>query len=256
MIAPNLYGKGILLLGQSNMMNFGTIGVAYPSGWPTQALGAGYSDVIWNILTQSWEQYVAGINSEVVPSGSSAWGPETGIALQKRGKSPQRSNYMIKYAVGGVGLAQVSGNDWSPFSAGKAFEAAMAQIDAAKASLAAYTRLQITETYWVGNETDTQSATAAAAIARDLVDLPDAIRAHVGNADMKFIIAGVKQGSPNGTWTNDVRTVQMAVGALRRNAYVETNGLSWGAQSSGHYDANQQVPFGTLLANAADAIVL
>lgn len=245
-----------LVLGQSNAMTFSTIGVPYPSGWPTQSLNGGYAEVIWNIVNQNLEQYVAGINSEVVPVGSSAWGPETGIAMTKRGYSPQRSSYFIKYAVGSTGLAMNSNpavNDWSPYSQGKAFGKAMDQFDLASAALMPYRNLEVDTCYWIGNETDTQDAISAAAMVRDLPAFAEAIRDRTKSPDMKFVLSLVKNGLPNGGWTADVRAAQIAVGSLRRNAYVETNDLTW---TGGHYDPSQVIILGQRLEAAANSIVL
>lgn len=245
-----------LVLGQSNGMTFDTIGVPYPGGWSTQALNGGYSEAIWNIITQSWEQYVAGVNSEVVPSGSSAYGPEAGIALARRAYVPQRCTYFLKYCVGGTGLARnasPSVNDWSPYSDGKAFGSAMAQFDAAVASLAGYRFINVEACFWIGNETDTQDAVSAAAMARDLPAFAEALRSRMNAPDMKFIVALCKQGSPNGPYTDPVRAEQMAVGSLRRNAYVETNDLTW---TGGHYNPDQVPILGARMAAAADAVIL
>lgn len=241
-----------LILGQSNAMTFSNIGVAYPGGWTTQSLNGGYAEVIWNIITQEWEQYVPGTNSEVVPSGSSAWGPEASIALARRALVPQRPSYFLKYAVGGVGLARdpnPSVNDWSPYSQGKAFGAAMAQLDAARASLAAYRFIAVDACYWIGNETDSNSS-AGADMMRDLPSFVDALRVRCNAPDMKFIVARMKSGI-GGAYTADVRAAQEYLGSLRRNAWVDTDDLT---ATAGHYDPASVVTIGDRMAQALEGI--
>lgn len=247
----------ILVLGQSNAMNWNTIGVPYPGGWTSPSLPPGVPEVVWNVINQAWEVYTPGINSESVPSGSSAWGPEASYSIERRSLVPQRCTYIVKYAVGGTGLnTDLTPNvlDWSPYSSGELFTLAMDEVDKARASLFSLTNKfsTIDATLWIGNESDTQTSSQGLNMMRDLPAFFNAIRTRQSAFNMKGIIA---RTNPNmsglGSYITDVRDAQDYCGMLPLNATINTDDLT---HTAGHYDPASVVTIGQRMAAAAVAL--
>jgi hypothetical protein len=248
----------ILVLGQSNAMGYATSpnggpNTPYPGGWTAQMIGSAYAEAIWT--GSSWVQYIPG-SASTYPPANSCWGPEASIALAKRSPSPQRTTYIFKYAVGGVGLAQnPSGDDWSPYSASKTFWNFYQAYQNAAAQLVSYNILPIIdECYWIGNESDCFSTTAADALARDFPMFVRTLRLRLSSPDMKFIIARTKDtlGSVSGPlpYVGTVRAAQTDV-CLPSVAWVDCDDLASGTISTGHYDPASLVTMGCRMASAA-----
>lgn len=260
-----------LILGQSQGMDFSTVGVPYPGGWTAQPLFGGNADTIRNLATGAldgqiglhgaWEQMIPGTNTETATgTNSTCWGPETGIALRYRAETPQRQRYFFKFTVGGTGLARDPSptvRDWSPYSnnisnpAFKSFGKCFAALDAAIGDLVGYRFCRVNRCFWLGNDTDANTQAGADAMARDLPAFANAIRSRCNAPDMQFIIAAVHAGAP-GSYTTQVRAAQYATGQLRRNAYVETSDLTLDAGY--HIIPADIITLGDRMYDAAEAI--
>jgi len=245
----------ILVLGQSNAMNFSTHGTGYPGGWTAASLGSGYADVIWNVGHQAWEQYVPGTNSDPYAPTSDCWGPEAAIALAKRAIVPQRCTYIFKYAMGNTGLAKTTNFNWSPYSDGMAFTQFCDELQRALTNISAFRLPVIDECHWIGQESDTGNQADADAAMRDLPMLAHTIRSRFDAYDMKFIIARIKDGigqdGLGGSKTAAIRAAQVACGSMPRNAWVDTDDLT---ASGGHYIPADVVRFGQRMFAVADSL--
>lgn len=253
-----MLAKLILIIGQSNAITYSTASngfVPYPGGWNPTMIGTAFSEAIWN---SGWEQYNPGLTS--YGNGTNVfWGPEANISLAKRSFVPQRSTYIFKYAIGGVGLAMDPATTWSPYAKNLTFDAFVQELTAACAQLIAYGIYPIIdECYWIGNESDCFDITKANSIMRDLPDLVTAIRAKFSAPRMKFIIARTKTtlGAVAGrlTYVSTIRAAQEACGALPGCAWADMDGLPSSDVSIGHYDPLAVPTMGDLLAAASAGI--
>lgn len=240
-------------LGQSNIAVFGNAG-AY-SGWTTStALGVA-AERIWNASAQALQTYLPGSNSDGFGSGS--WGVEARLSLLYRTLVPQMPVVWLKYWQGATGLARQTDpaiQDWSPFSTGKMFDLAMAQLAACKAALVAdgWTPI-VRRVIWLGNETDATTLAAAQATQRDLIDLDAALRIACGNDNLQFIVVRVpyettdlwiaesQTGGVNLDTAKYVRSAQEKVGNRRHNTWVSADGLAY---FQGHYTTASAVTLG------------
>ncbi len=257
------------IIGQSNGISFGTGGIAYPGGWTPASFGAGFwAEPIWN--GSGFVQYNAGVTSSFFSGLPQYWGPETTIALGMRALTPQLGTCIIKYCLGGIGLAvnqgqrgaDGDGGSWSPWQSGKTLDGFYSFLGSAIADLVAagYT-VNIPACYWVGNESDCFDWASASSVAHDLPKLINAIRTRFSVPDMKFIIARTNVNGGSGAsspspgllpYVDIVRTAQEAAGSGYRCAWVNTDDLTF--NSDGHFNYASVPTLGTRMFNTAQAI--
>jgi hypothetical protein len=245
-----------LFLGQSNQMNFGTLGLPFPGGWTPDPLIQ-----IWNgfKITPGFETYNPGVNSGGMDNFA-VWGPEAEFAREWRASLvPPFTNdvlYIYKQALGGTGdgvAAKPPGIlDWSPDSIDKV-DTAFKQYPRMVTNLTAAANwiinnvgpLSFEVISYVGCETDTVLQADADACQLNLANLISSIRLPFAALDRPpCILSRPFPNSTQGAFLNTVRTAIETVGSYPNNAWVNMDDLTESGPHPGHLDPASVVTLG------------
>jgi len=251
-----MIGNVVLVLGQSNAMNFGTSGLPFPGGWTSDA-----GIQIWNGFktTPGFEAYNPGINSNGDTSDAT-WGPEAEYCRQRRLARPNETIYIVKHAIGGCGLAQKSNGtpDYSPYSgATKEWEKMLASVIAAcnYCNGAGY-RVIIDTALICNGETDTLLQADANAFQYNLQMFLTSIRGRLQTPNMRAVMMRPFPNSTQGGWLSTVRTAIQTVGGYYRNAWINTDDLTpTVTPNDGHLVPTSVVTLGARMFAADQAIL-
>lgn len=152
---------------------------------------------------------------------------------------------MVKYARGETGLAaDPAARDWSPASRGDLWDAASAEIDAAKAALAAQGLApQVRSVMWMQGETDAESPAKSQAYAANLAAFIAQVRARWGDGDTVVQLGEIDR--PGKTGWETVREAQARAAAQDRNTTLtDTDPFERQASDGVHLTAQGQVRLG------------
>lgn len=247
-----MIGNIILVAGQSNAMNFGTLGLPFPGGWTPDP-----NIQIWNGSTQTVQTYAPGVNSNG-DTASLTWGPEAEFARLRRIARPNESFCIVKHAIGGCGLAQkgVGVDDFSPHSAGKQWDAMYANLVAALNYFNSIGKLAVMDTM-LGcfGETDTLLQADADAFQYNLQMFLTSIRGRTQCHNARAVLMRPFPNSTQGVGLLTVRAAVETVGSYYRNAWVNTDDLTpTVTPNDGHLIPTSVVTLGARMSTADQAI--
>ena len=227
----------VVVAGQSNALGY-TLGA---TDLPPH-LRAPPKDVwIWDPARGAFAPLQPGANTGS-PNNPGAWGPETQFAWRWRKASCARL-YIVKHARGETGLAaDPVQKDWSPASRGELWDAATAQLAAARQAAPA---ARLAAVLWMQGETDATSPAKAAAYPSNLAAFVSEVRARWGGETIT-----IAQIDRRGAGWDQVRAGQAAVAAAPDVALVDTDAFP--RQPDGvHLSAKAQVQLGDAFFAAA-----
>jgi hypothetical protein len=200
-----------IFAGQSNMRAIGGDGDDVPSELATPNPWV----QIWNINTQQWETYTAGVNSDTAGGGveTDLFGPEGNFARLWQAANPGKTCYIVKLAINSSGL-----NDrWRP-AANDLFDDMEAQIAAA---LTEVLNPKVRAIFYEQGGTDALTSDDAAAYETNLNALISGARTSWGDASSKFIFGRAR--ADYGDHAATVRAAQDAVAASAANVVIYYN---------------------------------
>lgn len=240
--APDCRPALVIVAGQSNALGY-TLGLA---DLPPHLAGPPGPVKIWSPAEHAFTPMRPGANTGA-PNNPQTWGPEAQFAyrwVQDRACAPL---YVVKFARGEIGLAATPAErDWSPSSTGDLWEAATAEVDAAKASLAAQgLRPRVTAVLWMQGEADAQAPAKAAAYEANLRAFVAQVRARWGDSETVVHIGQIdRHGSAEPGWET-VRQAQAAVVASEAGTTLtDTDSFERQASDGMHLTAEGQMRLG------------
>lgn len=189
-----------MVAGQSNALGY-TLG---PADLPPH-LRAPPKDVwIWQPARSAFAPLKPGANTGS-PNNPGAWGPEAQFAWRWR-EASCAPLYIVKHARGETGLAaDPAQKDWSPASRGELWDAATAELAAARKAAPA---AAVVAVLWMQGETDAAAPAKAAAYQANLAAFTREVGARWGGQT----IAIAQIDRRGGAW-NQVRAAQAKVAA-------------------------------------------
>ncbi|MBB3891541.1 hypothetical protein GGQ61_002269 [Phenylobacterium haematophilum] len=237
--APDCLPAMIIVAGQSNALGY-TLGAA---DLPSHLIAPG-SAQIWSPQARAFVPLQPAANTGA-PNNPQTWGPESQFAYRWRQDHACAPLYVVKYARGETGLApDPAARDWSPSSHGDLWDAATAEIDAAKAALAAQGLApRVRAVLWMQGETDAQSPAKSRAYAANLAAFVAQVRARWGDADTIVQIGQIDRPGPAGWET--VRQAQARVaGRDAKTTLTDTDPFERQPADGVHLTASGQVRLG------------
>lgn len=250
-----MIGNIVLVVGQSNAMNYGTLGLGFPGGWTPDA-----GIQIRNNFKAApgFETYNPGVNSNG-DDMSATWGPEAEYARLRRIARPGETFYIVKHAVGGRGLAQKGSGtpDYSPYSdTTKDWEKMLTSLVAACNDLNGAGKRAVIDTVLICNgETDSVLQADANAFAYNLQMFLTSIRGRLQTPNMRAVMMRPFPNSTQGPYLSTVRTAIATVGVYYRNAFINTDDLTESTVSPGHLNPASVVTLGARMFAADQAIL-
>ncbi len=237
--APDCLPVMIIVAGQSNALGY-TLGAA---DLPPHLAAPGPAK-IWSPQARAFVPLQPAANTGA-PNNPQTWGPEAQFAYRWRQDHACAPLYVVKYARGETGLApDPAARDWSPSSHGDLWDAASAEIDAAKAVLAAQGLApRVRAVLWMQGETDAQSPAKSRAYAANLAAFVAQVRARWGDADTIVQIGQIDRPGPAG-W-DAVRQAQAQVaGGDAKTTLTDTDPFERQPADGVHLTASGQVRLG------------
>ncbi len=239
----------ILVLGQSNAMNYGTLSLAFPGGWtPDPGIQ------IWN--STAFVTYDPGVNSNGMDA-STTWGPEAEYARQWRVRNPDETLYIFKLAWGGTGdgvAAKPLGTyDWNVDSLASDQPYKMfprmytGVVNCANLLYTVDGTVNIDTILYCGTETDTVLQADADACYTNLLAVITGIRGQFQRPNARCVLSRPFPNATQGAYLNTVRAAVEAVGSLYNNAYVSLDGLEESVPRPGHLTPAATVTMGSLM---------
>ena len=231
----------VIVAGQSNALGYTLGAVDLP---PHLAAPLG-TVMIWNAADRAFAPMRPGANTGS-PRNPENWGPEAQFAYRWRQARACAPLYVVKYARGETGLAaDPAERDWSPTSREELWDAATADIDAAKAALAAQGLRRVSAILWMQGETDAQVPAKAAAYQTNLRAFVARVRARWGDAETIIHIGQIDDHGPSGPGWRQVRKAQAAVAASdARVTLTDTDSFERQAADGTHLTAEGQARLG------------
>lgn len=230
----------VIVAGQSNALGY-TLGRA---DLPPHLVQPPSLVMIWSPAERAFVPMAPGANTGS-PNNPQNWGPEAQFAYRWRQDHACAPLYVVKYARGETGLAlDPVERDWSPNSHGDLWDAATAEIDAAKAALAVEgASPPVRAVLWMQGETDAQTPAKARAYRVNLAAFVAKVRARWGDADTIVQIGQIDRPGPAG-W-DTVRVAQADVVAKdRRATLTDTDPFERQVADGTHLTAQGQVRLG------------
>jgi hypothetical protein len=232
----------IVVAGQSNALGY-TLG---PKDLPQHLRGPMPDVWIWNPSMGRFDALAPGKNTGS-PNNPEAWGPEAQFAWRWRAAHGCAPLYVVKHARGDTGLAaDPSQADWSPASSGELFEAASAEVAAAKASLASNSvPVRVAAVLWMQGEKDASDSAKAAAYETNLRAFIAQVRTGWGDARTIFQIGQIDRlGAGYPGWP-EVREAQTRIAdADDQVSLTDTDGFPRQPTDGLHLTAEAQVLLG------------
>ncbi len=232
----------VVVAGQSNALGYTLSAADLPPRLAAPTEGA----MIWDPARRAFADLRPGINTGS-PNQPRNWGPEAQFAYRWRAERACAPLYIVKYARGETGLAlDPLRPDWSTQSRGELWDKAAAEIDAAKAALAAGgLRPSVTAVLWMQGETDSETPAKAAAYEVNLRAFVAAIRMRWGDKDTVVHIAQIDRPVPAKRGWDTVRTAQAAVAASTPGVtLIDTAPFERQPSDGTHLTAQGQVKLG------------
>lgn len=226
----------VVFAGQSNAVGFGMSSATLPGHLslpnPTAYI---FDGNFWGVLTP-------GVNTGT-PMNPNAWGPEAQFAYDFGLAHPGELLLIVKNGFtvkGQTGLAQASGQDWSPNSLGEMFDLTDATIEAAQRAFLRATGSPappVSAVFWMQGEEDALSAAKASAYQSNFEAWVSAVRSDWMDNAQGYIGAGRITDSAALPFNADVRVGQWA--ADQPDPYLATfKTIGFGLQpDTVHYDA-------------------
>jgi len=246
--------KLILLGGQSNMAGMGRI-----KAIEDPALKRPLSAVkIWHNGKDAWVDVRPGHDGR-----TGYFGPEIGFGHAIAGSFPDAEVRLVKFAVGGSGLA----TQWNPKGPGRFLRRFLEETAAAIADLnAAGRRVEVAGMLWMQGEQDAKDSdhpANARAYESNLSALIAKVRDAVGNRRMPFVIGRIHDSLENATPHQgkdfkQARVVRRAMARVakkdRRVGLVDTDGFSL-AGDRVHFDARGCIQLGRAFAKELERLL-
>lgn len=227
----------VIVAGQSNALGY-TLGAA---DLPPHLIAPGPAQ-IWSPQARAFVPLRPSANTGA-PNNPRAWGPEAQFAYRWSRDHACAPLYVVKYARGETGLAaDPAARDWSPSSQGDLWDAASAEIDAAKAALAARGLTpRVRAMLWMQGESDADSPAKSRVYAANLAAFVTQVRARWGDGDT---IVQIGQIDRQAGW-DAVRQAQAQVAAGdRRVTLTDTDPFERQPADGVHLTAEGQVRLG------------
>lgn len=236
--------------GQSNAGNGNGLSGAVPSHLQTADSGIR----IWNGAS-AFVTYQAGVASDFwsqkLGAGNADWGPEAQFLYRYRQKNPATNVYVVKCAVAGRSLYNISGSGscWDPawHGSGGYFDNTTADVNAAKAALAGLDPI-VRAVLWMQGETDASNVTAAGEYETLLPTALSAMRSQWGDPNTKILLGRI---TTVWTYASQVREAQVTTATGDpKTGWIDTDAFP--LHDGAHYSADGQVSFGDALWTAYD----
>lgn len=224
MMATLLRGVGaeavnemIAVAGQSNAVGQVSGSSGLPSGWVNTA------------RVQFWK---AGAWETYDPANETNWGPEVGFAKAWLDAHALGTLYIVKYAVGGSQLGQVSvygqlstaTGDWSPETSASYYDTLTSRVVAAKA---ATPDVPVTDFLWIQGEADSKDVDAIADYADNIAALYAAARSDWSAPTLRVVTHVVTRTYVEYDWDALWAQQQIAAAVDPLAFIVDTEGLSY-----------------------------
>lgn len=232
----------VIVAGQSNALGY-TLGAA---DLPPHLTGPPGPVKIWSPQDQAFVAMRPGANTGS-PNNPQTWGPEAQFAYRWRQGHACAPLYVVKYARGETGLAaDLAARDWSPQSQGDLWDAATAEIDAAKAALTqAGVRAPVLAVLWMQGETDAQTPAKARAYKTNLAAFITRVRSRWGDGETVVHIGQIDRPERARAGWETVRTAQAAITAAdRKTTLTDTDPFERQPSDGVHLTAQGQVRLG------------
>lgn len=237
--APDCSPVMVIVAGQSNALGY-TLSAA---DLPPHLAMPGPAQ-IWSPQARAFAPLQPGVNTGA-PNNPQSWGPEAQFAYRWRQGHACAPLYVVKYARGETGLApDPAARDWSPASHGDLWDAASAEIAAAKAALAEKGLTpRVRAVLWMQGETDADNPAKSRSYGANLGAFVAQVRARWGDNDTIVQIGQIDRPGPIG-WEAVRRAQAQFVAADRKTTLTDTDPFERQPADGVHLTAEGQVRLG------------